>query len=71
VSSGRTITTSNSDLRRELKDVAHNLERAAVDVLKLNKNCSDAEILVVLKLVEKLYCGANRLEALANGLELE
>lgn len=63
------LTKPTQNLRRELKALGFNLERAASEVLNITKDCRDVEVAAVLKLIAKLLEDADRLAALADEVE--
>lgn len=60
------LTKPNQQLRRELKDLGLDLERAASEVLNITKDCRDVDAIAVLKVIAKLYEHADRVAALAD-----
>lgn len=60
------LTKPNQELRRELKALGLDIEQAADEVLRITKDCRDIDVSAVLKLIAKLYEGADRVAALAD-----
>ncbi|WP_454839684.1 hypothetical protein [Pseudomonas hormoni] len=60
------LTKPNQVLRRELKALGLDIEKAADEVLRITKDCRDIDVSAVLKLIAKLYEDADRVAALAD-----
>ena len=68
------MTKPNQHLRRDLKDIAFNLEQSCIDLVKLAEKLSDADAIALMGLVGTLYEEADRLvgyadEVRAGGIE--
>lgn len=55
------LTKPNQQLRRDLKDIAFNLEQSCIDLVKLAEKLSDADAIALMGLVGTLYEEADRL----------
>lgn len=60
------LTKPNQQLRRDLKDIAFNLEQSCVDLGKLAEKLSDADAIALMGLVGTLYEEADRLVGYAD-----
>ncbi|QJI29941.1 hypothetical protein HKK55_14905 [Pseudomonas sp. ADAK18] len=60
------LTKPNQQLRRDLKDIAFNLEQSCIDLVKLAEKLSDADAIALMGLVGTLYEEADRLVVCAD-----
>ncbi|EKN6183692.1 hypothetical protein DVQ53_22690 [Yersinia enterocolitica] len=64
------ITKPNQQLRRDLKDIAFNLEQSCIDLGKLAEKLSDADAIALVGLVGTLYEEADRLSGYADEVKV-
>ncbi|ATR83594.1 hypothetical protein CS390_14120 [Pseudomonas sp. HLS-6] len=60
---------SSSELKRDLKAVASNLERTAGEISKLAERVKDVDVVAVLHLMNRLYKDSDRLKAYADEIK--
>ncbi|NMX39394.1 hypothetical protein HBO34_16085 [Pseudomonas veronii] len=60
------LNKPNQQLRRDLKDIASNLEQSCIDLVKLAEKLSDADAIALMGLVGTLYEEADRLVGYAD-----
>ncbi len=60
------LTKPNQQLRRDLKCFAFNLDQTCIDLGKLASKLDDADALVLMRMVGKLYEDVDRLNAYAD-----
>ena len=60
---------STSELKRDLKAVASNLERTAGEISKLAERVKDVDVVAVLHLMNRLYKDSDRLKAYADEIK--